>query len=95
MQKKIMTRVSGIILLMIFSGCGCVKFAQVERCTVSFEFEKCRCHLYDPNIGERVSPAFDFPLKKCNDLTGFSPETWAEELTPKIKYWCRKRGVCP
>ena len=71
----------GIMLLMIFlNSCG---FPQIkpplERCVVSFEYQKCRCHLYEiskNNIG-RISDSIDHPIEYCENLIGFRPDEWS------------------
>ena len=51
-----------------------------ERCVVSIRFNKCRCHTYrvSPEVVGRVSDSVDKPISYCDNLIGFSPETWIE-----------------
>jgi hypothetical protein len=74
---------------LIFSGCRTVGqpvIAHQLRCTISMQFNKCRCHLYDLPNAVRVSEAQDYPLEYCEDLTGFTPTSWASDITP----WARE-----
>jgi hypothetical protein len=79
-----------IALLMIFSiSCRTIGqpiIAPQERCALSFQFNKCRCHLYDLQKAERVTEPADYPIEYCEDLVGFSAKAWAADITP----WARE-----
>jgi hypothetical protein len=65
------------------SGCGKVlipKMDDHERCVVSIEFNKCRCHIYRvaPEFVGRVGNSYDKALNYCNNLVGFKPSVWVE-----------------
>ena len=34
---------------------------------------------------ERIGDAYDKPIESCDDITGFSPEAWSTQITPKAK----------
>lgn len=55
---------------------------EAERCLVSVDFDKCRCHDYiiTPSFSGRISDSFDRPLEYCNNFVGFSPLSWVELL---------------
>lgn len=78
-----------IILLMIFNSCAYFEKSNnhlfVERCANLVQFNKCRCHDYDLFAAQRISKAVDRPLKYCENLVGFSAESWATLITPEIK----------
>jgi len=74
-----------ILLLITCLNLGCAtvtlpELADHERCVVSIEHDKCRCHLYRVSAKEvgRVSDSYDKPLPYCDKLIGFSPDTWVE-----------------
>lgn len=78
-----------ILLLTISSACRNIGQPVIKyqlRCTISTQFNKCRCHYYDLASAVRVSEAQDYPFNYCEDLTGFSPEAWAKDITP----WARE-----
>lgn len=82
---------TGIIALLMISSVACRTIGQPvikpqERCALSFQFNKCRCHLYDLAKAVRVSEPADFPLEYCEDLVGFSAKSWASDITP----WARE-----
>ena len=85
-------RTLGILFLILCSSC--VNIPVMQRCHVSFVFNKCRCGMYDMNLDEFVTIPQDYPLSHCNNLVGFSYEDWQVELSPRLKEICRKRGKC-
>ena len=48
-------------------------------------FGACYTHQYDIGNVERISEVIKKPLSYCKDVTGFSKESWAREITPKGK----------
>ena len=75
-------------LLMICSvlvACDPPSIDPQERCTVSFEFNKCRCHLYDLMKQKRIGDAYDKEITYCDDVTGFHANDWLTEVTPWAK----------
>lgn len=75
-------RMIGILLLITFlSGCTSINLAEKsdeERCVLSVEFQKCRCHQYRVSASQvgRVSESVDRPIEYCEDLVGFQPKAW-------------------
>lgn len=59
-----------------------------EICTISFKFNKCRCHYIDdtPNGFKRLGESYDISLGACEGLLGMRPETqktvlpWMDEV---------------
>jgi len=81
MQKLMMI----LILLLIISlnvGCrGTIKLPPIvdqERCIISLEFNKCRCHMYRVSHKEigRVGESTNKPLEYCDKLIGFKSSAW-------------------
>lgn len=74
--------------LTILSSCKTIycnttpKIRPVERCTISFKFNKCRCMQYDLMIMERIGEAYDVPVAYCDDLTGFKFDDFATIIKP-------------
>ena len=79
-----MTKVLIILILTTFS-CVNPQIKPQERCSVSFKFNKCRCHEYDLMSAKRISEAYDRPLEYCEDLTGFHVDAWGLDITPWAK----------
>jgi len=80
-------RILIIPLLMIFSGCEEIdyKIPPLERCVYSYQFNKCRCHMYDIMKMERIGESYDLEVSYCDDIVGFKASDWAEQITPKGK----------
>lgn len=81
-----------IMSLIILSGCKTLyckstpKIDLVERCTISFQFNKCRCMQFDLMTMSRVGDAYDKEMIECDDLSGFS----FEDFVTKIKPWAKE-----
>lgn len=66
-----------ITLSIIFPSVGCDGFPKidpVERCVISFDFQKCRCHMYkfdNPPGERRVSDSYDEPIAYCHNAVAF------------------------
>ena len=72
-----------LVLLLTFSCTSNRPYiAPLERCTVSFKFQKCTCYLYDLMTVKRIGNPVDHALEKCDDLTGFAAKDWAQSITP-------------
>jgi len=79
-MKKIM-----IMLSMICLNTGCDKVTlptieNQERCVLSLEYNKCRCHEYavTRQVIGRVSPSEDKPIEYCENLVGFKASSWVK-----------------
>lgn len=79
-MRKLKT--SLILLLTIFlSSCAHVQLPILEdqeRCVVSIELNRCRCHMYrvtKEKVG-RVSESVNKPISYCEKLVGFKPTSW-------------------
>jgi hypothetical protein len=88
-------RVILILLLTTFSACQ--NFPSVEpqeRCVLSLEFNKCRCHLYDLMNDRRISDSYDEDATYCERLVGFRPEAWQniKIWLGEIKIWRESRN---
>lgn len=67
----------------------------IEMCDVSFQFERCRCRLFDLNAWEALSEADNRPIEYCEGIAGFKLEDIAVEVRPKIKAMYRlKENLC-
>jgi len=76
-------RIILILLLMTFSGCQSFPTIEPqERCVISLEFDKCRCHEYDLMEDRRVSESYDETVEYCERMVGFRPDSWED-----IKIW--------
>lgn len=68
-----------LILVLIISTSCRMPSTEVERCVLSIEYYKCRCHKYEvtqEHIG-RVGDSYDKPYEYCDKLVGFRPSDWA------------------
>jgi hypothetical protein len=74
-----------ILMMMLLISCNPPKIKKQERCVLSFQFNKCRCHMYDLMKQKRVGKSYDLDIQYCEDLVGFHVETWAEEINPWAK----------
>lgn len=64
--------------MITISSCNFPTIDPIERCVLSIDYQKCRCHLYEisiDNVG-RVSDSVDYPLEYCENLIGFRPDNW-------------------
>lgn len=72
-----------ILMLLLIISSSCQTFPKVkvlERCVISVDSNKCRCHSYqisEKNIG-RVSESIDRSIEYCDKLIGFRAESWTE-----------------
>lgn len=57
----------------------------LERCFISFQFNKCRCVEFDVYNWQPIGEGYDQPLEYCDDFGGFFFKDWAQELTPWAK----------
>ena len=84
-------------ILLATSSCGCFKIKDDVRIVWSFKFNQCRCQWYSfkkVKNKTKLVPCQDFYLKYfpelelkpnhlyCDDLVGFSKESWAKNITP-------------
>lgn len=70
-------RILPMTLITLLMSCTSYE-TQVERCVISIEFDKCRCHQYQinkDNIGI-VGESTDHELEYCDKLVGFRPKEW-------------------
>lgn len=78
-----------IMTLLIMSSCQIWQdrphIAPVERCSVSFQFEKCRCVQYDIYNAKTEGEGYDKPLEYCEDIVGFKAEDWLKDISPWAK----------
>ena len=86
-QLGFVKNVAGLLtflgIFLISSGCSTVQLPQLadqERCVISIELNKCRCHQYrvSPEKVGRVSDSVDRPVEYCERFVGFSPDSWVE-----------------
>jgi len=83
--KTLLAKMSLIGLVIAFLS-GCVTTRPVnfeyraERCIITTEFDKCRCHEYliTPNFSGRVSESIDRELEYCDRFIGFSADDWVQ-----------------
>lgn len=71
-------KASLILLLITLNSCGIPKIRPIERCVISFDNNKCRCHEYtisDKTIG-RTSDSYDKPIEYCDKGVVFIPKEW-------------------
>lgn len=101
-------RLIGIALLMILipsctsvetrAVCSELKHQEikpVEKCTISFKFQKCRCQMFNMNNWTSIGAAEDHPLEYCEDISGFRLTDTATEIRPKVKAMARlKDNLC-
>lgn len=75
----------------------------LPMCDVSFHFSRCRCRCFNLNTFSQVDDSKcgddfesgNFPLEKCEDISGFLADDWAKEVRPKIKAINRvRRDYC-
>lgn len=80
---RLKTSLSLLLIICLNVGCDKVILPSLknqERCVISLEHKICRCHMYqiaDAGVG-RVSDSYNNPLKYCDKLVGFSPDSWIE-----------------
>ena len=71
----------GMMLLMILcNSCSFPSVEVLERCTISIEYNKCRCIDYEITQS-RVGPigeGRDMPLEYCDNLVGFPLEDYSK-----------------
>lgn len=85
MLRLKMSLIAGLIIFL--SGCVSSQprpsfTIREERCVVSVEFDKCRCHEYliTEKFSGRVSESVDRDLAYCDRFVGFSAESWVRML---------------
>ena len=68
----------GMMLLITLSSCAFPTIRKIERCVVSTDFDKVRCHQYEiskENIG-RVSESYDLDIDHINNGIAFTQSEW-------------------
>lgn len=83
-----------LLLTGFLSSCKTQSFRiEEERCVVSTEFNKCRCHQYviTEGFSGRVSESVDKELEYCDRHVSFSASAWIEILNT-IENLARKSG---
>lgn len=71
-----------LLILALLVACKAPSIKPQLRRVWSFQFEKCFCQMYDLNNIEPLENLQECPDIFCDDLVGFSAETWAKEITP-------------
>jgi hypothetical protein len=99
----------GTLLLMILtlSGCNSIErkaickeikkneIIPLEKCMISFKFQKCRCRIFNMNTWETIGEAYDQPLEYCDGISGYKAIDEAVEIRPKVKALSRlKENLC-
>ena len=80
---RLLTSCRELILILTLVSCAGVKLpekADEERCVISVEYNKCRCHQYRvvPAFVGRVGDSYDKPMAYCDRRVSFSAESWIE-----------------
>lgn len=77
---KMLTILLGMICL---NSCSGIK--NQEICEINFQFNRCRCFWYSFENQERITDSINYPLVKCDKMTGIKSNALAKELIPELK----------
>lgn len=81
-----------------FAVCSAINKLELGEqliCESSLTFNYCRCKLIHLDSFDDVTSFEDYPFSYCDGIVGFKPQTWGEDLGPKLKALTRlKEANC-
>lgn len=84
MQVTEMIKMLMILLGMIcLSSCSGVR--NQEICEINFQFNRCRCLWYSFEKQKPITDPINYPIEKCDKMTGIKSNKLSSELIPDIK----------
>lgn len=69
----------------MFSACKAPSIKPQLRAVWSFSFNQCYCQMYDLNNIKPLEELYACDFSYCDDLVGFSFESWSKDITPWAK----------